>query len=280
MINTQEFEKFKKQYSSDWINYPQNFTHKNIVIEFLQIKVMEFISQKEYWKQMILIGGSSLRHLRNWVRTTSDLDYDSIWIDQKYFQKICFDIKKFLEDIWCNVIFEINVDSKDEDDIYNCSFFIWTWYNEYNDNSILDWEINIRLKIDLKDSDWNYPTEWVLPSKSINNIAIYTAVISSLLSKKICWFLSRPHRASVAKDLIDIVFLLQETAPDYDYLYRYEEISNKEQLINRLELKYNRITEEELNYSLLKMKKNLINLDYSDVPYNAIQIIKDQLSYY
>lgn len=279
MIKKSELEIFQKNFFEKQ-NYYENFSDENITTEYFQIKIMEFVAQKEYWRKMILVWWSALRHLRDWVRKTFDLDYDSIGIDKKYFYKICLEIKEFLEKSWCKVSWKIKTEWKTEDDVYNCSFVICSWNNIYNDEDFIDGEINLRLKVDLKDSDWDYPTEWIIPPKSISNIAIQTAVISSLLSKKICWFLSRPHRASVAKDLIDMVFLLQKTAPDYDYLYRYEEISNKEELINRLEWKYNRISVEEIEISIDNMWDNLINLDYSDVPYDAIQIIKDQLSYY
>lgn len=284
MTNNNEFEQFKWKYIEELNNYNISYNIKyhqgSLIIEFLQLKIMQFIAKQEYWKRMILIWWSALRHLRNWIRKTYDLDYDSIWIDKEYFYKICWEIQEFLEKNWCYATCNINTEWKTENDVYNCTFLIWSWNNKYNVTPLIDWEINFRLKVDLKDSDWNYPTEWVVPSKSIENIAIQTAVISSLLSKKICWFLWREHRASVAKDLIDIVFLLRETHPDFNYLYRYEDISNKEELMRRMDLKYNRISDEEIEKSIDNLWNDLFDKDYVDVPYDALEIIKGQLSYY
>lgn len=272
-----EIEIFQKNFSEKQNNY-NNFSEKNIRSEFFQIKIMEFIAQKEYWRKMTLVWWSALRHLRNWVIKTLDLDYDSIWIDEEYFEKIYLEIGEFLVKSWCKVmLWRANREWRTEDDAYICTFVICTGINKYNNKSLVDAEITLRLK----NSNCDYPTEWIIPSHSINNIAIQTEFISSLLSKEICLFLSRPIVENVAKDLINIVFLLQEATPDYDYLYRYEGISNKEELINRLEAQYNRFSDDEdLSYSIYCLWDNLINLDYSDVPYDAIQIIKDQLNHY
>lgn len=228
---------------------------------------------------MILIWWSSIRLLRDWIRPSNDLDYDSIWINIYEFQNICWDIENMLNNLWFSVK-QKKAKEFDSNDIYHCSFDIQSDFKIDEEFISLKTSINLNLKIDLKDSNWNYDTEWIVPFRSQTWINVLTATLWSLLSKKIIWFLSRLHTESVAKDLTDIVFLLQYSEPDYNYLYEYEEIKDSVDLLERIVRKYNRIPNEILEIQTEKLNKNLFDKDFLDIPLIAIETIKDQLSYY
>lgn len=237
---------------------------------------------------MILIWWTSIRLLRNWIRESKDLDYDSEYINEEDFIFICNDISNYINSLWYSAKarfpnYEEEVDDEkpwNNKKILQCTFLI-SFENANNELDMnISSQINLYIKIDLKDSIWNYHKEKVIPYRSIAWIPVLTARIDSLLSKKIIWFLSRPHEDSVAKDLTDIIFLLQQTKPDYDFLWEYEEIYYESQLLERLIKKYNQITHSYMVKRSNDLANKLFDSNYEHVALDAIPIIKHQLESY
>lgn len=281
MLNNNEITNFLEYYKNDGKEYNKMLVWTLIHTEYIQIKILEYIFQKEYWKKLILIWWSSIRLLRDWNRPSNDLDFDSEWISNNDFEEICFDIKNLLENLWYKVtLINKNNEVNSENIIYHKTFkvendFEISWYTiKFNSN------IHINIKIDLKDSEWNYNKEWISAIKSISWTKIQTARIDSLLSKKIIWFLSRSHEYSIAKDLFDIIFLLEFTEPDYNFLYEYEWIENSYMLFQRIQWKYDRINYNSLINSNDNLNQNIFNHNYYDIALDAISIIKHQLESY
>lgn len=280
-----QIKEFSKKYDNDW-KYYWIKKYEIIINEYLQTKIIEFIGSMMYRENLILIWGTSIRLLRDWIRTSKDLDYDAENINKEMLTQICYDIKNFLEWDWYTVSILPRPESISEEDLNNqkvieCSFVISNVFN-------FDWiweefflsEVNLSISMDIKKWIWDYNKEDIIPTKSINNIPVRTARVDSLLSKKISWFLSRSHFASVAKDITDIIFLLEETYPDFEMLKEYEYIYNNQQLLERVFNKINNIPEEQINISNYRTKAILLDKRYEDIIYDSKSIISDLLNYY
>lgn len=197
--------KFRLYFEND--EFEKNLTLTDIITEFIQTKIIEFVATKDYWNQMILIWWTSLRLLHNWIRKSKDLDYDSENISKEKFNNICNDIINFLKDAWYIIKKDNDLDYYNNnynntlfETIYHCKFSVITNFFKNNKHYTIDSEINIRIKIDLKDWIWNYNKEYITPLRSVYWTPVLTARIDSLLSKKISWFLLRTHNKSVVKD--------------------------------------------------------------------------------
>lgn len=277
--------KFLEKYKNDWKNYGNNF-YNTVITEFLQTKIIEYVSSQHYKNNMILIWWTSIRLLRDGIRKSFDLDYDTENLNKDSFLEICYDIKNFLEESWHDVSLDIDEESIKNEDFYNqkvakCSFIIdsnfdfdWNWEQIYLS------EVNLTISMDIKNGIWDYKKEDIIPTKTIYNIPVRTACIDSLLSKKISWFLWRVHKESIAKDITDIVFLLQETEPDYNMLYEYDYIQNSEQLKERLFSKLDKYSFNDKKIASKKLNILLLDKKYNNLLFDAKEIISDLLNYY
>lgn len=220
------FDKFSYLYLQNWESL---ILDRDKIKEFLQIKILEFIASQDYWDKLTLVWWTALRLFYNSNRWSEDLDFNSTSISKNEFENICEDIKNYLNACWHDV------------------YIIKLGGNDYHSKIVItskvfkDWKyienistVEIKIKMDVVNDNWDYPNTYLLPCKSINNIYIKTTFAEVLLDKKIIAFLSRDHNNSLAKDLYDIIFLLSFTKPNFDVLWEYEFISNDYQLYQRL----------------------------------------------
>lgn len=265
MNEIQLFDKFVNSFYEEdilkWID------PSDIVREFLQLKILEFISKQSYANKFILVWWSALRMIYNSDRLFEDLDFNTIWLTPDDFNIVCNDIENLLKLNWHDTYVKINFNK-----FYHCYFYITS-------EVFIDWEyvdianiIEMEIKMDAADDKWNYPTTFIRPTKNIENSYILTTYPDVLLSKKIVAFLSRLHNNSIAKDLYDIIFLFPFCDPYFQILEDYENIVSYNQLYERL---LKRIIEKEsdIERNLWKLNKHL----YYSNRINSVWELKEQL---
>lgn len=224
------YNKFSQQYNN---NNEYRVLKRNRVKEYIQLKILEYISLQNYWHKLILVWWSAIRLFFNSPRLSDDLDFNTKWLSPEDFSFLCEDIKKYLISIWHNVDIKLSFNEK-KDNFYHCFFYIRT---QFNNNWIIDEELaalKINIKIDSVEDNWSFPTIYYLPCKELSSIWIQTTINSVLLSKKIVSFLWRLHNNSLLKDLYDIVFLLPQCEPDWKILEEYEWIISYNQIYERV----------------------------------------------
>lgn len=272
-------DQFRSYFEND--EFEQNLSLTDIITEFIQTKIIEYIATQDYGNKMTLIWWTSLRLLYNWIRKSRDLDYDSEDISKDKLIEICNDIIKYLKNSWYTIkkdndwyfYTNCNEDSMYET-IYHCKFTVETSFLKNNKNYKINSEVQIKIKMDVKNGIWNYNKEYITPLRQVYWIPVLTARIDSLLSKKISWFLWRTHTKSIAKDLIDILFLLEKTDPDFTLLDDNNWISNFTDLIKRLERKIDEIWIDEIEEKCEDIWFQLVDQSYQYTPLNFIENFK------
>lgn len=237
MNEIQLFDKFKSLYWETYYSYWKIDEYHNIK-EFIQLKILEFIATSKFNNKFVLVWWSAIRLFYWSNRLFNDLDFNTTDITPQLFYELCENIKDYLISCWHLVELKFH-----NNEYYHCYLYIYTsiikeWHPEFREV-----DLNIKIKFDAVDDNWDYPIDYFIPNKTINNIPILTTFWSILLSKKIIAFLSRVHNNSIAKDLYDVLFLLENFDPDFYMLNEYEYIMSYSQLFNRLE---KRINEKEI----------------------------------
>jgi len=202
----------------------QKFT-KAIIREYLQYQILDIIYNTKYWKDLYFLGWTSIRIIYWSNRFSEDLDFDNFWLEEKDFDKLTQEIKKWLELFWYKV------------EIKNVFKWAWhcniklpqilfeTWLSSYKEEKIL-------IQIDTVKQDYVYKPK----DKFIDKFWIFNVIKASpediLLSKKIHALLWRKRLKW--RDFYDIIFLLDFTKPNYDYLNNKIWIKNKQELIDKI----------------------------------------------
>lgn len=208
---------------------------QDTIKEFLQTRILEYINTTNYSDKFILVWWSAIRLFYNGRRISNDLDFNTTWMSESEFEFCCNDIKDYLISLWHTV--SIKIQNKK---YFHCKFRIISRQLINSVHIVEKSDVDIKIKFDAADDNWNYPIGYLLPNKTINNIPILTTYWDVLLSKKIVAFLSRSHYESIAKDLYDILYLFEMYAPNFQILEEYEYISSFSQLFDRL---YKKISE-------------------------------------
>lgn len=248
------FDKFKSLYWETYYSHWKINEYHNIK-EFIQLKILEFIATSKFNDKFILVWWSAIRLFYWSNRLSNDLDFNTTNITPQLFYELCENIKDYLISCWHLVELRFK-----NNEYYHCYLSIYTPIIKERHSEFREVDVNIKIKFDAVDDNWDYPIDYFVPNKTINNIPILTTFCGVLLSKKIIAFLSRGHDNSIAKDLYDILFLLENFDPDFHMLNEYEYIMSYTQLFDRLEKRINEkgfsieLAIEELNEILTKNK--------------------------
>ena len=217
MINLEQIKK----------HYPENlrFFEKNILREYLQYKILEIIFNLKQGNKLSFLGGTALRIVHGNSRFSKDLDFDNFNLKKEDFLILTTQIKNELEKQGYKI--ELRHTFKGA---YRCHVkFLEILFN--NNLSKLKKE-KIIIQLDTVPHNFKY-----LPEKKIlNKFDVFTQILVTppniLLSQKIYALLNR--KRVKGRDIFDIMFLLQNTRPDYNYLKIKIGIDNKKQLKQRL----------------------------------------------
>jgi len=217
MINLEQIKK----------HYPENlqFFEKNILREYLQHKILEIIFNSKQGNKLSFLGGTALRIIHGNSRFSEDLDFDNFNLEKEDFLILTTQIKNELEKQGYKI--ELRHTFKGA---YRCYIkFLEILFN--NNLSKLKKE-KIIIQIDTVPHNFKYTPE----KKIINKFDVFTQILVTplniLLSQKIYALLNR--KRVKGRDIFDIMFLLQDTRPDYNYLKTKIGIDNSEKLKQKL----------------------------------------------
>ena len=206
--------------------YPHNLRHfkKNIMREYLQYKILDIIFNSNTGDKLSFMGGTSLRIIYNNSRFSEDLDFDNFSLTQAEFTLLSEKIKKGLE------LEGYSTETKNVfKGTYRCYIKIPKILFD-NKISMLPKE-KIIIQVDTEPQNFNYKPE----RKIINKFDVFTEISTTpldiLLSQKIYASLNR--KRAKGRYFWDIIFLLQKTKPNYDYLYKKLDIKTSADLKDR-----------------------------------------------
>lgn len=191
--------------------YPENERSfsRNILREYLQYKILEIIFNSEIGRGLSFLGGTALRILYGNNHFSEDLDFDNFGLTEKQFTSLADEVKKGLE------LQGYKVEIKN---VLKGAYRLYIRMPQVlfeNDLSNLR-EEKIMIQINTAPHDFEYRRDL----KIINKFDVFTQIYATppdiLLSQKIYAALNRLR--AKGRDFFDIVFLLPQTKPSYEYL--------------------------------------------------------------
>jgi predicted nucleotidyltransferase component of viral defense system len=191
--------------------YPENLRgfKRNILREYLQYKILEIIFNSRLAPKLSFIGGTALRIVHGNTRFSEDLDFDNFNLGENDFIKLTKEILSGLQMEGYSV--EIR-------NVLKSAFRCYIRLPEIlfdQDLSNLKTE-KILIQVDTEPHGFSYKPDKVF----LNRFDIFTQIAVTppdiLLAQKIYALLNR--KRAKGRDFYDVIFLLQQTKPNYDYL--------------------------------------------------------------
>jgi predicted nucleotidyltransferase component of viral defense system len=191
---------------------------KYMLKEYLQLMIMDYLSSTPDIQKMVFIGGTNLRLIKGIDRFSEDLDFDCKDLSKDEFYEITNGVIQFLERSG------LKVESKDKDNPRLTAFR----RNIHFPELLFDLQLSghreerFLLKIEAQDQGIKYPTV-TTNIKGCGFFFPFTVPSDEVLcSMKISAMLARAK----GRDFYDLMFLLAQTKPDYDFLSKRCGINN------------------------------------------------------
>jgi len=222
--------------------YPENLRYfkKNILREYLQYKILEIIFNSEFKEKLSFLGGTLLRIVYNNTRFSEDLDFDNFNLSEDDFSALIKEIEKELEKQGYQVetrnVFK---------GAYHCYIKLPKILFD-NELSSLENE-KIMIRIDTAPHDFKYQPNKITLNKFDVFTQVNTTPLDILLAQKFYAIFNR--KRAKGRDFFDIIFLLKNTKPNYEYLQQKIGINNSDKLKRKLvkyleELDFNEIIKD------------------------------------
>jgi len=198
---------------------------RNILREYLQYKIVEIIFHSKTGQQLAFLGGTALRIVHNNSRFSEDLDFDNFGLTQNQFVLLISEVQKGLE------LQGYTVEIKN---VFKGAYRSYIKMpNVLFDNNVSNvQEEKIMIQIDTVPHAFDYEKDIKMLNKFDVFTQIFTTPIDILLSQKIYAALNRTR--AKGRDFFDIVFLLPQTKPNYEYLGKKLGIKNGTELKSAL----------------------------------------------
>ena len=195
---------------------------KSMIKEYIQLSILDYLSTTKYIRKLIFIGGTNLRLVKGIDRFSEDLDFDIKEIDKEEFLQMGEDVMQFLKRNG------YKVESRDKNspkltafrrNIYFPEFLFDIGLSGHRDERFL-------IKIEAQDQGVTYPSEII----NIRGCGFYfpfpVPPDAILCAMKATALLERGK----GRDFYDLMFLLGQTKPDYNFLAKRIGIKNAAEL--------------------------------------------------
>ncbi len=217
MISIHQIEQF----------YPENLRafKRNILREYLQYKILEIIFSSRLAPKLSFIGGTSLRIVHENTRFSEDLDFDNFKLNESDFVLLMKEIQKGLQ----MEGFEVEIRN-----ILKRAFRCYIKLPQILfDNAMSDLRYEkILIQVYTEPHDFAYSPDKVF----LNKFDVFTQISVTppdiLLAQKIYALLNR--KRAKGRDFYDVVFLLQITRPNYNYLKQKTGLADSQSLKEKI----------------------------------------------
>jgi len=194
---------------------------KHILKEYLQLMVMDYLSSSPYIQQITFIGGTCLRLVKGIDRFSEDLDFDCKGFSKEAFIEMTDGVVQFLERSG------FRVETRDKDNPKLTAFRRNIHFPELLFDLRLSGHKDERflIKVESQDQGVNYDPV-IVDIKGCGFFFPFPVPSDGVLcSMKIAATLARAK----GRDFYDLMFLLAQANPDYDFLTKRCGISNLEE---------------------------------------------------
>jgi predicted nucleotidyltransferase component of viral defense system len=208
--------------------YPESLQiHRSFILrEYLQYKILEILFDGPYAGKFCFLGGTCLRLVHNNTRFSEDLDFDNFQISEADFSDVSQGIKIGLEREGYQIEMKQVIKGA-----YHCHIRFPGLLFEQGLSGFKEEKILIQL--DTEPQHFDFQPEIFVLNKFDVTARIFTTPLDLLLAQKFTALCQR--KKSKGRDFFDIVFLLSKSVkPNYDYLTMKMDISNSDQLRERV----------------------------------------------
>ncbi len=195
---------------------------KSMLKEYIQLLILDYLSSTQYIRKFIFIGGTNLRLVKGIDRFSEDLDFDCKEINAEEFTKMSDDVLHYLKKSGYKVK---SLDKKStkltafRSNIYFPEFLFDLGLSGHRDERFL-------IKIEAQDQGVAYTPE----IKNIKGCGFYfpfpVPPDAVLCAMKATALIERGK----GRDFYDLMFLLGQTKPDYEFLAKRIGIRNSAEL--------------------------------------------------
>ncbi|AYD48063.1 nucleotidyl transferase AbiEii/AbiGii toxin family protein [Arachidicoccus soli] len=192
--------------------------YKHMLKEYLQLMILDYLSSTPYTKKIVFIGGTNLRLAKGIDRFSENIDFDCKDLSENEFMEMTNNIMLFLKRSgW-------RVETKDK---YNAKLTAFR-RSIYFPELLFDMELSghkeerFLIKVESQDQGINYKPN-IIDISGCGFFFPFPAPSDGVVcSMKIAAMLAR----SKGRDFYDLMFLLSQAKPDYDFLAKRCGINN------------------------------------------------------
>jgi predicted nucleotidyltransferase component of viral defense system len=228
--------------------------HKYILKEYIQLLILDYLTTTDFVKKIVFIGGTNLRLVKGIDRFSEDLDFDCKNLSNSEFLAMTDGIVEFLK----RMGFEVETRDKPNDklkayrrNIYFPELLFKSGLSGYKQERFL-------IKIENQDQQTAY-TSQMATIKGCGLFFMFPVPADDVLcAMKVSALLSRQK----GRDFYDVMFLLPQTGPDFNFLEQQCGINNAFDLkkallemISTVDLKHKSKDFEHLVFNPLSIKR-------------------------
>jgi len=211
-----QFEAIRTYYP-EHISDNANFS-KHILKEYLQLMILDFLSTSRYIRKISFIGGTSIRLIKGIDRFSEDLDFDCKDLSQEEFTEMTNKVIQFLRNNG------LDAEARDRENprlkafrrnIHFPELLFKLGMTGHRDERFL-------IKVESQDQLVHYKPEIVNIKGCGFFFPMPVAPASVLCAMKVSAMLDRQK----GRDFYDVMFLLSQTLPDFNFLSQRMGISD------------------------------------------------------
>jgi predicted nucleotidyltransferase component of viral defense system len=205
----------------------ENPAHKKYIIkEYIQLMVLDFLASSKFIKKITFIGGTNLRLVKGIDRFSEDLDFDCKNFYAEDFMEMSQSVLTFLQRSG------IRAETREKQSEKSTAFSSRIYFPEllfelglsaYKEERFL-------IKLESQNQGFEYIPEMANISSCGFFISFPVPPDDVLCAMKLSALLSRAK----GRDFYDAMFLLAQTAPNYNYLSQKQNIHNLAELKTKL----------------------------------------------
>lgn len=196
-----------------------------VLKEYLQYRILDIVFSSKYGDRLIFMGGTCIRIVYGSDRFSEDIDLDNYGLNKKNFEDLMYIVKSELQKEGIGV--EIRNTFKE---VYHCYIKFPAILFNNKLSPLKDEKILIQIDSFPVKNKPDYKTFILSKFDVFTEIRTYS--IETLLAQKIITLTDR--KRFKGRDIYDIVYLYSLTTPNWQYLKKYTNISNKKELKQKL----------------------------------------------
>ncbi|MDD2577333.1 MAG: nucleotidyl transferase AbiEii/AbiGii toxin family protein [Bacteroidales bacterium] len=195
---------------------------KQILKEYIQLMILDYLSTTPYISKISFIGGTNLRLVKGIDRFSEDLDFDCKNLSEDDFIQMTNGVIQFL------TRFGLKVEVRDKENTKLKAFRRNIYFPEFLFDLGLSGHKDERFLIKIESQDQGIIYQPIITNIKGCGFFIPFPMPSNgvLCSMKIAATINR----SKGRDFYDLMFLLSQTKPDYDFLSKRCGINNLDEL--------------------------------------------------